>query len=420
MASSQARVTRALLSVSDKRGLVELARGLHELGVELLSTGGTAKAIADAGLAGDAGERLHGLPRDARRPGEDAAPEDPRRAAGAARPAGAPGGDGRARHPADRPRGGEPLPVRRRRWRSRARRSRRPSRRSTSAARRCSARPPRTTTPSPCWSIPPTTPDVLAELRATGGEVSAATRRRLAQQGLRAPPPLYDGAIADYLGAERANAVRRHVPLGCGRKALEHALRREPAPAGGAATATSCASVEPLHGKELSYNNVRRPRRGAGAGRRVPRPRRGGGRDPEAQQPLRRRHRRDAARRRGERAYATDPESPFGGIVAVNRPVDAGAGAGRRRDLPRGADRAGVRAGGARAARASKKNRAACAAASRRRGAAAQLALRGVVGGLLVQDADRARRGRAAGAGRHEARRRPPTSCARSTSPGGS
>jgi phosphoribosylaminoimidazolecarboxamide formyltransferase / IMP cyclohydrolase len=41
---------RAILSVSDKNGLVELARGLTELGVELISTGGTAKAIAAAGL----------------------------------------------------------------------------------------------------------------------------------------------------------------------------------------------------------------------------------------------------------------------------------------------------------------------------------------------------------------------------------
>src|SRR5688572_18260799 len=43
-------VRRALLSVSDKTGLVELARSLHALNVELLSTGGTAKAIRDAGL----------------------------------------------------------------------------------------------------------------------------------------------------------------------------------------------------------------------------------------------------------------------------------------------------------------------------------------------------------------------------------
>ncbi|MEO5894559.1 MAG: bifunctional phosphoribosylaminoimidazolecarboxamide formyltransferase/IMP cyclohydrolase [Vicinamibacterales bacterium] len=41
---------RAILSVSDKTGLVEFARGLTDLGIELISTGGTAKAIAAAGL----------------------------------------------------------------------------------------------------------------------------------------------------------------------------------------------------------------------------------------------------------------------------------------------------------------------------------------------------------------------------------
>jgi len=46
-----ARVAQALLSVSDKTGLVELAKGLAARGVKLLSTGGTAKALADAGLA---------------------------------------------------------------------------------------------------------------------------------------------------------------------------------------------------------------------------------------------------------------------------------------------------------------------------------------------------------------------------------
>ena len=46
-----APVSQALLSVSDKTGLVALAKGLAGLGVKLLSTGGTAKALADAGLA---------------------------------------------------------------------------------------------------------------------------------------------------------------------------------------------------------------------------------------------------------------------------------------------------------------------------------------------------------------------------------
>lgn len=43
-------IKRALLSVSDKTGIVEFARGLHEMGVELVSTGGTMKTIAAAGI----------------------------------------------------------------------------------------------------------------------------------------------------------------------------------------------------------------------------------------------------------------------------------------------------------------------------------------------------------------------------------
>ncbi len=44
------KVTQALISVSDKRGTVDFARGLAQLGIKLLSTGGTAKLLRDAGL----------------------------------------------------------------------------------------------------------------------------------------------------------------------------------------------------------------------------------------------------------------------------------------------------------------------------------------------------------------------------------
>ncbi|MDH3336003.1 MAG: bifunctional phosphoribosylaminoimidazolecarboxamide formyltransferase/IMP cyclohydrolase, partial [Rhodospirillaceae bacterium] len=43
-------IVRALLSVSDKTGLVEFGKFLDEQGVEILSTGGTAKALVDAGV----------------------------------------------------------------------------------------------------------------------------------------------------------------------------------------------------------------------------------------------------------------------------------------------------------------------------------------------------------------------------------
>jgi phosphoribosylaminoimidazolecarboxamide formyltransferase / IMP cyclohydrolase len=58
----ETRVRRALLSVSDKQGIVELARGLVELGVEIVSTGGTARSLAEAGIAVRAIEDFTGFP----------------------------------------------------------------------------------------------------------------------------------------------------------------------------------------------------------------------------------------------------------------------------------------------------------------------------------------------------------------------
>ncbi|GAB3677311.1 bifunctional phosphoribosylaminoimidazolecarboxamide formyltransferase/IMP cyclohydrolase [Saccharopolyspora tripterygii] len=55
-------VRRALIGVSDKSGLLELATGLHAAGVEIVSTGGTARAIADAGVPVTPVEELTGFP----------------------------------------------------------------------------------------------------------------------------------------------------------------------------------------------------------------------------------------------------------------------------------------------------------------------------------------------------------------------
>ena len=41
---------RALLSVSDKTGIVEFAKGLETLGIEVISTGGTRKTLEEAGI----------------------------------------------------------------------------------------------------------------------------------------------------------------------------------------------------------------------------------------------------------------------------------------------------------------------------------------------------------------------------------
>jgi phosphoribosylaminoimidazolecarboxamide formyltransferase / IMP cyclohydrolase len=56
------RIRRALLSVSDKRGLVEFARGLGALGVEIVSTGGTARDLAEEGIETRAVEDYTGFP----------------------------------------------------------------------------------------------------------------------------------------------------------------------------------------------------------------------------------------------------------------------------------------------------------------------------------------------------------------------
>ncbi|MFA6317288.1 MAG: bifunctional phosphoribosylaminoimidazolecarboxamide formyltransferase/IMP cyclohydrolase [Elusimicrobiota bacterium] len=56
------RIRRALLSVSDKRGLVEFAKALEDLGVEIVSTSGTAKILQEAGVATRPIDNLTGFP----------------------------------------------------------------------------------------------------------------------------------------------------------------------------------------------------------------------------------------------------------------------------------------------------------------------------------------------------------------------
>lgn len=56
------RITRALISVSDKTDLIPFARALASRGVEIISTGGTARAIADAGIAVTPIDKVTGFP----------------------------------------------------------------------------------------------------------------------------------------------------------------------------------------------------------------------------------------------------------------------------------------------------------------------------------------------------------------------
>src|SRR5580700_10414666 len=62
VASEDVKVGRALLSVSDKTGIAEFARGLAELGIEIVSTGGTMGALEDAGVPVRSISDLTGFP----------------------------------------------------------------------------------------------------------------------------------------------------------------------------------------------------------------------------------------------------------------------------------------------------------------------------------------------------------------------
>src|ERR671924_1209257 len=62
VAPGEVQVRRALLTVSDKRGLVDFARGLAELGVELVSTGGTARELTEQGIETRPVEDYTGFP----------------------------------------------------------------------------------------------------------------------------------------------------------------------------------------------------------------------------------------------------------------------------------------------------------------------------------------------------------------------
>ncbi len=57
-----AKVNRALISVYDKKGVVDFAKGLSDLGIELISTGGTAKKLKEAGIPVMAISDLTGYP----------------------------------------------------------------------------------------------------------------------------------------------------------------------------------------------------------------------------------------------------------------------------------------------------------------------------------------------------------------------
>jgi phosphoribosylaminoimidazolecarboxamide formyltransferase/IMP cyclohydrolase len=318
-------IARALLSVSDKTGLVEFARGLADLGVALLSTGGTAKALAAAGLEVTEIDAYTGFPEmlDGR-----VKTLHPKVHAGilARRDS--------SEHAATLAAHGIPpidlvvvnlYPFR-----------------ETIARAGCTLAEAienidiggptlvRAAAKNHAGVGVVVDPDdydtLLRELQTNGGSLTAATRFGLAQKAF-SHTAAYDGAISNYLSARDEAGTARSFPdrfnwQGAKLQDLRYgenphqqaAFYRDETPAGG-----TIAAARQLQGKELSYNNIADSdaawecvktfsetacvivKHANPCGVAV------------AGTPL------EAYRK----ALATDPTSAFGGIIAFNREVDA-------------------------------------------------------------------------------------------------
>ncbi|MGA7704491.1 MAG: bifunctional phosphoribosylaminoimidazolecarboxamide formyltransferase/IMP cyclohydrolase [Solirubrobacteraceae bacterium] len=314
------RVRRALISVSDKTGVIELAEGLIELGVEIVSTGGTARALSNAGLAARPIEDFTGFPEmmDGRvktlhprlYAGLLAVRSDESHLRAAAEHSIEPvdlvcvnlypfeqtvaRGDASDAEIVENIDIGGPTMIR--------------------AAAKNHAYAAVLVDPAD-YTL------VLTELRESGGALSMATRERLAGKAY-ACTARYDASISTWFAqradedfpAQRAFAYEKQADLRYG----ENPHQRAAYYAEVGAPTHLLAGVTQLHGKELSFNNLldlssarelvedfsepacaivkHNNPCGCALGRTA----------------------QDAY----ERAFASDPVSAYGGVIALNRPVD--------------------------------------------------------------------------------------------------
>ena len=387
-------ITRALLSVSDKSGLVELARALAAREVEILSTGGTARLLAQSGLpvrevSGYTGfpeimdgrvktlhPKIHGglLGRrgidDAVMARHDIQPIDllvvnlyPF-AETVSRP------DCRYEEAIENIDIGGPAMLR-------------------AAAKNHD---------SVAVAVDPADyPALLAELQAHGGCTTAATRSRLAAK-VFAHTARYDTMVASYLAARQETAAERFpamLPLVFD-KAQElrygenphqqAALYREPM-----VREPSVATARLLQGKDLSFNNVADADTAIECVRQFETP---------ACVIVKHANPCGAAVARSvreayDRAHRTDPTSAFGGIIALNRELDAALAAEILERQFVEVLAAPAFAPEALKVLAGKPNVRALAVGDLHRAPANDLEYRSVTGGLLVQTRDSARIGAA-------------------------
>ena len=328
----RARVRRALISVSDKHGIEEFARSLHELGVELVSTGGTARLLAEAGIPVAEISGLTGFPEIM-------------------------GGRVKTLHPlvhggllgrrgtddeVMREHGIEPIDLLAVNLYPFERTIARPDCNLAEAVENIDIGGPamlraaaKNHADVATVSDPDDYPGVIEEMRRSSGALSAETRFAFAVRAF-AHTARYDAAIAEYLGSmdgagrqpaeERsrfpavlAGRLVRQAELRYGENPHQAAAlyRDRDAPAGG----DTVAGARLAQGKPLSFNNIA-----------------------DADTALQCVHALGtmpacvivkhanpcgaavaaAACEAYERAFRTDPTSAFGGIIAFNRPLDGG------------------------------------------------------------------------------------------------
>lgn len=317
-------IQRALISVSDKTGVVEFARQLHAAGVEILSTGGTASLLSDNGIAVTEVSDHTGFPEMMAGRVKTLHPKIHGGILGRR------GTDDAVMQDHDIP----PIDM-----------------------VVVNLYPFEQTIASPDCDLAtaienidiggPTLiraaaknhaavtvlvdssdyPQVLEEMTANQGEVSAATRFRLAVKTFE-HTARYDGAIANYLGSLTADGERETFPQTLSLQYSKvQSMRYGENPHQGAAFYTersgpeACiATARQLQGKELSYNNVADTDAALECVKQFA----------EGPTCVIVKHANPCGVARGgslldayDRAYRTDPESAFGGIIAFNQALDA-------------------------------------------------------------------------------------------------
>ena len=316
---AEVRVRRALISVSDKRGVIDFARGLADLGVELISTGGTAGKLADAGIESRAVEDLTGFPEvlDGRvktlnpriHAGLLAVRSDPAHSATL---------DEHEIEPIDL------VCVNLYPFENTANR---PGARDAEVIEDIDIGGPtmiRAAAKNHAYVASVVKPEsydaVLEELHTLGCRISAQTRQALALEAFSLTAR-YDAAVARWFSEREqefpalyVRAYEKILDLSYG----ENPHQRAAYYAQAGARTHLLSMVSKLHGRELSFNNLL----DLDAVRRLI----GEFEGPAAAIV---KHNNpcgcavaDSPREAFERALATDPTSAFGGVVCVNRPVD--------------------------------------------------------------------------------------------------